>query len=109
MDTNTAGKITNQAELLFNRLTKRYRHLRKWARRTGTNAFRLYDRDIPEIPLVLDLYDDAVSGAFYKRPLDYLDSHDEVWLAAMKSSVVQALNINENHIFQKERRQMKQR
>jgi len=45
--------------MLENRLRKRFRHLRKWARRTGTGAFRLYDRDIPEIPLVLDFYGDV--------------------------------------------------
>ena len=102
-------KITAQAELLFNRLTKRYRHLKKWAKRTGTNAFRLYDRDIPEIPLVLDLYDNAVAGSLYKRPYEKDEREEEAWVAAMKSSVSKALAINENHIFLKERRRMKQR
>ena len=64
-----SDKTAAQSLLLFNRLSKRYRHLKKWARRIGTNAFRLYDRDIPEIPLVLDLYGDAVSGALFKRPV----------------------------------------
>ena len=107
-------KITAQAELLFNRLSKRYRHLKKWAKRTGTNAFRLYDRDIPEIPLVLELYDDAVSGAVFKRHFEkekadprYVD--EDSWLTAMKTSVSQALNISEDHIFLKERQRMKQR
>ena len=43
-----------QAEMLGNRLRKRYKHLVKWARRNGIGAYRLYDGDIPEIPLVLD-------------------------------------------------------
>jgi 23S rRNA G2069 N7-methylase RlmK/C1962 C5-methylase RlmI len=112
-------KIAAQGEFLFNRLKKRYRHLKKWARRTGTNAFRLYDRDIPEIPLVLDLYGDAVSGSLYKQPLkkketalqsdDEASQRAEIWLAAMKSSIYQALGINESHIFLKERRIMKNR
>ena len=100
-----AGRIRDQAELLHNRLTKRYRHLKKWARRTGTNAFRLYDRDIPEIPLVLDLYGDAVSGAMYRRSSEL----DERWLPAMKDSISRALGIEEDHIFLKERFRMKNR
>ena len=96
---------TTQGELLFNRLTKRYRHLKKWARRTGTNAFRLYDRDIPEIPLVLDLYDDAVSGALYNRT----GEEEKSWLPAMKDSIARALDIPESHIFLKERRRMRGR
>ncbi|MCL2602456.1 MAG: class I SAM-dependent methyltransferase [Treponema sp.] len=110
----------DNSELLFNRLSKRYRHLKKWARRTGINAFRLYDRDIKEIPLVLDLYDDAVSGAVYRRT-DNPDNADnaaaraalerasEVWLASMKAAASSALGIPENRIFLKERRRMRQR
>jgi len=40
-----------------NRIRKNYRHIRKWAKRTGTNAFRIYDRDIKEYPLAIDYYD----------------------------------------------------
>jgi len=107
----SAGKTAYQSELFFNRLSKRYRHLKKWARRTGTNAFRLYDRDIPEIPLVLDLYDDAVSGALYKRPAEENDEAEpvEVWLRAMKTATAKALEIPESHIFLKERRRMRNR
>ena len=107
-------KTNYQAELLFNRLTNRFRHLKKWARRTGTNAFRLYDRDIPEIPLVLDLYDDAVSGALYKSPAgsgpgEENDSEENAWLLAMKASAAKALNIPESHIFIKERQRFSRR
>jgi len=96
-----------QAELLFNRLAKRYRHLKKWARRTGTNAFRLYDRDIPEIPLVLDLYGDAVSGAVYRKSCEKEET--EAWLSEMKAAASRALDIPERNIFLKERRRMSHR
>lgn len=42
---------------LKNRIRKNYRHLRKWANRTKTNSFRIYDRDIKEYPLAIDFYD----------------------------------------------------
>ena len=100
-------KTAAQGEILFNRLSKRYRHLKKWARRTGTNAFRLYDRDIPEIPLVLDLYDDAISGALYKRP--YEKDDEENWLCAMKTAAARAVNIPESRIFLKVRQRMRHR
>jgi 23S rRNA G2069 N7-methylase RlmK/C1962 C5-methylase RlmI len=47
---------TKHGVMLANRLKKRDRHLKKWARKQGTDAYRLYDRDIPEIPLVVDRY-----------------------------------------------------
>ena len=106
MNDETA-RTAKQAELFYNRLLKRHRHLKKWARRTGTNAFRLYDRDIPEIPLALDLYGDAASLALYKRPYEKEAGEEETWLLAMKASASRALDIPENRIFLKERRRMK--
>ncbi|MDR2742178.1 MAG: class I SAM-dependent methyltransferase [Treponema sp.] len=96
-------KTALQGEMLRNRLKKRYRHLKKWARWRETDAFRLYDRDIPEIPLVLDLYGDAVSGALYKRPYEKEDAEEAGWLGVMKNAVSLALEIPADRIFLKER------
>jgi 23S rRNA (cytosine1962-C5)-methyltransferase len=41
---------------LKNRIRKNYRHIRKWAKRTQTNCFRIYDREIKEYPLAIDFY-----------------------------------------------------
>lgn len=51
-----------QAGLFSNRIQKRYRELRKWARRSRITCFRIYDRDIPEIPVSLDLYEFLPDG-----------------------------------------------
>lgn len=41
---------------LKNRIRKNYKHLRKWGKRTQTDSFRIYDRDIKEYPLAIDIY-----------------------------------------------------
>ncbi|OGN63805.1 MAG: SAM-dependent methyltransferase [Chlamydiae bacterium RIFCSPHIGHO2_12_FULL_49_9] len=41
---------------LQNRIRKNYRHVRKWAKRTETNCFRIYDREIGKYPLAIDFY-----------------------------------------------------
>jgi 23S rRNA G2069 N7-methylase RlmK/C1962 C5-methylase RlmI len=97
-------KTASQAEMLGNRLKKRRRHLGKWARRTGTDVYRLYDRDIPEIPLVLDLYGDAVSGALYQRPYEKDEAEEDRWLEAMGTAAAAALDIPRDRIFLKQRR-----
>ena len=33
-----------------------YRHVRKWAKRTNTNCFRIYDRELYHYPLAIDYY-----------------------------------------------------
>lgn len=101
------AKNEYQAELLLNRLTKRYRHLKKWARRNGTDAYRLYDRDIPEIPLVLDIYADAVSGALYERPYEKEEASEERWLSCMKQAVSQAIELPSDRIFIKQRKKQR--
>jgi len=41
---------------LRNRLKKNLRKLEPWAKRERITCFRVYDRDLPEVPLALDLY-----------------------------------------------------
>ena len=54
--------------MLANRLRRMYRHLRKWARRTEVSCFRLYEKDIPEHPLIVDWYDGrALAYAMHRK------------------------------------------
>jgi 23S rRNA (cytosine1962-C5)-methyltransferase len=107
-------KTTEQSQMLANRLQKRFRHLKKWAQRKNIGAFRLYDRDIPEIPLVLDFYGDvsltgeaAISGALYKRPYEKDEEDEAQWLSVMKSAVSAVLGISLERIFLKQRQRQK--
>lgn len=50
-----------------NRLRKNGRFLRKMAKRTGTDCFRLYDRDIKEYPFAIDFY----AGRFLVQHFSY--------------------------------------
>jgi 23S rRNA G2069 N7-methylase RlmK/C1962 C5-methylase RlmI len=110
----TMQDTASQAQMFANRLQKRFRHLKKWAQRTGIGAFRLYDRDIPEIPLVLDFYgncskidDAALCGALYKRPYEKDQNEEDKWLRAMTESAATALGINPERIFLKQRQKQK--
>ena len=113
------NKTEYQAELLSNRLSKRYKHLKKWAKRTGVFCFRLYDRDIPEIPLAIDLYEEepdvtkvADSSenrlfariSLYERPYEKQEAEEEAWLIAMNAAVSRTLNIPQERIITKVRK-----
>jgi 23S rRNA G2069 N7-methylase RlmK/C1962 C5-methylase RlmI len=87
--------------MLANRLRKRFRHLSRWAKRIGTGAFRLYDRDIPEIPLVLDWYDGALAGALYRRPYEKDEDEEGRWIEAMAEAAAGALGIERASVFVK--------
>ncbi|ASD62332.1 class I SAM-dependent methyltransferase [Bdellovibrio bacteriovorus] len=45
-------------DMIKNRLEKNYKKLKSWAERAQIEAYRLYDRDIPEYPYIVDIYKD---------------------------------------------------
>ena len=49
-------KTDTEKEIFANRLLKNYKHLNKWARRAGVYSYRLYDKDVPGFPLLIELY-----------------------------------------------------
>ena len=59
---NQNDKTGYQAELFSNRLKRKYKELRKQMRKKRVSCYRLYDRDIPEVPLSLDLYEFLPDG-----------------------------------------------
>lgn len=100
--------------MFANRLCKRERHLKKWARRTAVYAYRLYDRDIPEIPLCLDRYEDINGTVYlvlylYERPYEKDKTEETLWLEAMQKTALKTLNVLPEHIFVKRRRRQKNR
>jgi 23S rRNA G2069 N7-methylase RlmK/C1962 C5-methylase RlmI len=101
--TDTEQKTEEQAIMFRNRLTKRAKHLRKWARRTGVGAYRVYDRDIPEVPLRVDFYSDgderAATLSLYKRPYEKDAAEEAVWFSRMRQAVCEALDVADTRVF----------
>lgn len=83
---------------LKNRIRKNYKHLKKWAKRSETNCFRIYDRDIKEYPLAIDYYD----GRFCVHLFTFdQDPEDKLELLSKEvSSTLHSLfGIDEDMIF----------
>ena len=62
MNISNNDKTEYQAELFSNRLKRKYKELRKQMRKNRVTCYRLYDRDIPEVPVSLDLYEFLPDG-----------------------------------------------
>jgi 23S rRNA (cytosine1962-C5)-methyltransferase len=86
-----------------NRLRKMYKHYSKLARRQEVACFRFYDHDLPEFPFAIELYNDVVHAAEYKRRHGMEDEEHEAWLNACKEVIAQVLEIPQDTIFMKER------
>jgi 23S rRNA (guanine2445-N2)-methyltransferase / 23S rRNA (guanine2069-N7)-methyltransferase len=96
-------KAREQEELFRSRLVKRARHLRRWPTRHGISCYRIYDRDIPEIPLVVDRYEDHLHLSEYERPHDRDLAQHADWLDAMANTAADALQIKPSNVFMKRR------
>lgn len=69
----TISEGEDKSSALKNRIRKNYRHIRKWAKRTLTDCFRIYDRDIKEYPLAIDYY----AGKFCVQYFSFNRDEDE--------------------------------
>ena len=99
--------VTDQIGDFRRRLAKRFKHLAKWARRQGIEAFRIYDRDIPEIPLVIDWYAGWLHAAEYERPHERTDIEHDVWLDKMIEAAALELGVPVNQTFLKVRKRQR--
>src|SRR4051794_32538327 len=93
--------------MLANRLRKTYRHLRKWARRTGVTCFRLYEKDIPDQPLVVDWYDGRALVYAMRRTKDETEVARASWLAEVETEVKEGLEVGDEALYFKERQRQK--
>ena len=100
-------KALEQAEIFRSRLAKRARHLRRWPTKMGVACYRLYERDIPEVPLVVDRYEDCLHIAEFDRPHEHTPAEHGDWLDLMKRTAGETLEIPPANIFLK--RRMRQR
>lgn len=106
-------KTEKQALFFANRLQKRSKHLRKWAVRNNIHAYRVYGRDIPEIPLDVDVYEDAATGerflhvAFYQRAYETGEDAERFWLEKMTDAAAKSLSVPRGNIFTKTRKRQR--
>lgn len=63
---------------LGNRIRKNYRHVRKWAKRTNTDCFRIYDREIPQYPLAIDFYAGRFCIHYFSRTRNDVEPSQEL-------------------------------
>ena len=95
------SKGKEQAELFHNRLAKRARHLRRWPGKRGITCFRIYDRDIPEVPLTVDRYEDYLHLVESERPHNRSRAEHADWLDLMVQTAATTLDVKRTHTFLK--------
>src|ERR1700749_5077229 len=96
--------------LMFeNRLLKVFKHKSKQAKRLGVSCYRIYDHDLPEFPFAIELYNNKIYVAEYRRRHNMSDEEHEQWLEQSFNVISNILNLPAENIYSRERKKQSHR
>lgn len=101
---------TGGAEMFANRLRKNLKNLGRWARQNNVACYRLYDADLPEYALAVDLYQGEqlwVHAQEYEAPATIDPAKAETRLIEALAGLLAVLELPPSQVFLKIRRRQK--
>jgi 23S rRNA (cytosine1962-C5)-methyltransferase len=90
-------------QMFRNRLTKTFRHVSKLAGRQSITCYRVYDHDLPEFPFCIELYEDKVYLAEYRRRHGMTEEEHEAWLESCLPVISEVLGMPDEAIYWRQR------
>lgn len=92
-----------KVEMFRNRLTKVYKHVSKIARKQGISCYRVYDHDLPEFPFCIEIYEDRIYLAEYRRRHGMTDEEHNEWLEHCIVQICEILELPNENVFVRQR------
>lgn len=90
--------------MIQNRIQKNYQKLKGWAQQSKIEAYRIYDRDIPEFPFIVDRYQDYF--LIYDRSVEHIDQ-DKNHFPEVETALKNIFGADDKHIIVKRRERQK--
>lgn len=91
------------AQMFANRLEKNAKRLRKWLKRSGESCYRLYDADMPEYALAIDVYGQRVHVQEYAPPRSVDAAQAQRRLFDALGVIPDVLGVRPEHVYVKQR------
>ena len=91
------------AEAFANRLAKNRKQLAPWAEREGITCYRVYDQDIPDYAVAIDIYGDSAHVQEYAAPKEIEPERAESRLRDVMAVVPDVLGIGREQVHLKVR------
>ena len=88
---------------LSNRIAKNYKHLRKMMQKANIDAYRIYDRDLPEFPFAIDIYANHLHIQEYDTGWKISEQDYQEWIDNVIQAVCAVSNIDIKNIHLKKR------
>ncbi len=99
--------LTEGATMVLNRLIKNQRRLDSWLIKNAISCYRLYDADIPEYAVAIDIYEDSVYVQEYAAPASIAEKVARDRFAEVKQAVKEFAREARGQVHYKERRRQK--
>jgi len=84
-----------------NRLEKVFRHLNKQAKKLQVSCYRIYDHDLPEFPFCIEIYEQNIYIAEYKRRHGMNEEEHDDWMEKSIAVIREILKVKKENIFLK--------
>jgi 23S rRNA (guanine2445-N2)-methyltransferase / 23S rRNA (guanine2069-N7)-methyltransferase len=97
------ARLSEGGQMFANRLQKNLKLLGKWARREGVECYRVYDADMPEYAVAIDLYGDWVHVQEYAAPRTIEPEKAQARLFDALAAIPQALGVDKSKVVVKRR------
>ena len=104
---NDKKTMSDGALMLFNRLNKNAKKLNRWIKQSNITSFRLYDSDIPEYAVVIDVYGKSIHIQEYAPPMSIEPDQAKKHLSEVREAVTSFFEGDTSRLFFKERRRQK--
>src|SRR6185369_16734519 len=97
--------MTEEKFIMFrNRLTKVFRHVGRQAKRLHVTCYRVYDHDLPEFPFCIEIYEDKLYVAEYKRQHGLTEEQHRDWIRKSIEVMSDVFQVSRDDIFLKQRK-----
>ena len=103
----SAAALGEGAQMFANRLKKNARKLAGWLKASGVSCYRLYDADMPEYAVAIDVYQDAIHVQEYAPPITVDEASANRHLTEIRQALLSLYPESRGKLFFKERRRQK--
>ncbi|VXC36267.1 putative conserved AdoMet-dependent methyltransferase with RNA interaction domain [Pseudomonas sp. 8AS] len=100
---NEPARLSEGGQMFANRLQKNLKTLGKWAKKADIQCYRLYDADMPEYALAIDLYQDWVHVQEYAPPRSIDPEKAQTRLLDALAAIPVALGVPQEKVVIKRR------
>ncbi len=98
---------SEHSKMFENRLKKKLKHIQRWAKREGVSCYRVYDADLPDFAMAIDVYGEHLHIQEYQAGKEVDPKKAELRIMEAFHGVHKVINIPLENIHLKVRKKQK--